>query len=46
MLLRIFYIVAIVASLFAIAGQALGFFVNWNTLKMQRIQKKINSVKA
>ena len=45
-LVRTFYIVAITASLFAIGGQVLGFFVNWNTLKTQRIQKKLESVKA
>lgn len=46
MLLRIFYVTAIVASLLAIGGQVLGFFVNWNTLKSQRIQKKLESVTA
>lgn len=45
-LVKTFYVVAITASLFAIGGQVLGFFVNWNTLKAQRIQKKLESVKA
>lgn len=45
-LLRIFYITAITASVLAIGGQVLGFFVNWNTLKAQRIQKKLESVKS